>query len=441
MSHPRRYSILTAMALDFELEPRDAADLAAHLQGCPECRRLREALRGDAAAAHAVAADAPLRTREIVLTVAARPTVIVLGGRSYRQAWTVGVIAILAALLLATLAVVGARSLLESRTTIAVTTAAPSAALASPPGLVPSAWQAARVGATIPVSGGGPGVCRPACAPTAVTVAFGSVWVSALDAIIRLDPSSRAVTATIPTTGAPTSLVPADGALWAVIPDRGVVVRIDPATNRITGTIATGSHSTAIAVLEGRLWVASETRPSIARYEESSGRLVGSVSIGHGAVGLLAVGSSIWAATASGLVELSGSTGKVTATVPGPCCQLAFGDATLWVSDGGLRLWRIDQTAGRADALAAPGDYSGSLAAGDGALWAFDGLDLTLERIDPRDTTTYAKTDLSALVPPGTSNPYTSGTWAPAIAVGSGGVWMRSYDPDRVLQVVAPPGG
>ena len=92
--------------------------------------------------------------------------------------------------------------------------------------------------------------------PSGIAVGEGGVWVAYTgdDELVRFDPSTRAVTATIPVGRAPVGVALGAGSVWVANSGDGTVTRIDPKSDRKT-TIAVGGSPQAITVAGGRAWV------------------------------------------------------------------------------------------------------------------------------------------------------------------------------------------
>ncbi len=434
-----RATQLAAFAIDLPLDPGERRQLGDHLASCGRCRAYEAGIRADAEALRQLRSEvAPPHLRaSIAGSFGPRPAV-----RSLLDFGRAGLVLAVVALgsLLVALAVAGSGLRFApvwtpspSQTRMpGVTEEAPSPPRASFP-------PAGRIVASVPV-GAGTGVCRPACAPPAVASAFGSVWVTALDAVVRLDPASADVMATIPTDGAPTRFTVGAGSLWVVLPGAGEVVRIDPVASRVVATVRVGRDPTALAFADGRLWVVSEAAASVVSIDAATDRVSATIAIPRAGVEIAAAGGSIWIATTrSGLIRLDAASDVLLPPVPGPCCELAAAGDTLWASDGGGEFWRVDGVSGRVVATLTA-DYSDSIATDGGALWAVNGHSLIIDRITASASPPVIATlDLSAIEPPGSANPYLSGAVSPAIALDTGVVWVRTYDPDLVLKVVPEP--
>ena len=121
--------------------------------------------------------------------------------------------------------------------------------------------------------------------PTGIAVGAGGVWVvdSLDDAVVRIDPGSRSVTAMIPVGLSPAGIAFGAGSVWVANSGDGTVTRIDPNTNRVQATIAVGGSPQAITVADGRVWVTVDAQ-SIAPDRGGSGggtlRMVSSEDVG-----------------------------------------------------------------------------------------------------------------------------------------------------------------
>jgi hypothetical protein len=216
---------------------------------------------------------------------------------------------------------------------------------------------------------------------TGIGAAAGGVWVAGQGALLRIDPQTNRVVATIPTplTGQLASVAFGEGAVWVTSGQaNGVVYRVDPASNRVTAAISVPGGAFGIAVAAGTVWVTqflSEPDPGlVARIDARTNQLLppvevpnmpGIIRVGLGAIwvtsrftvsridprsgavtqplhrvgDVMAVGGgSLWGTSADsagdvGVQRVDPSTGRVVATIRIRCCVvMAFGLGTLWLA-------------------------------------------------------------------------------------------------------------
>ena len=92
--------------------------------------------------------------------------------------------------------------------------------------------------------------------PSGIAVGADGVWVADTldDAVVRIDPSTRAVTTMIPVGRAPTGVAVGEGSVWVADSGDGTVTRIDPTTGRPVKTIDVGGSPQGIVVAANRVW-------------------------------------------------------------------------------------------------------------------------------------------------------------------------------------------
>jgi len=140
--------------------------------------------------------------------------------------------------------------------------------------------------------------------PSAVAFGLGSVWVANTgdNTLSRIDPDSRAVTATVPLTGTPVGLATGGGYVWVFDNGTGSVFQVSPSGSvveqyRLRGCSATGGvvptacPYARIAYGYGRVWVGDglsgvyTLRPSEDRFRKVAGTLPAwRLAVGNGKV-------------------------------------------------------------------------------------------------------------------------------------------------------------
>jgi streptogramin lyase len=132
----------------------------------------------------------------------------------------------------------------------------------------------------------------------------GSVWGSSNGQVFRLDPASDHVVAQIATDATPIAF--GAGSVWGLSADNSKVIRIDPTTNSVSATIKLPTVGGALAATDGAVWV-TQTSPDsngfgslLWKIDPTTNQIVGEVKLGLGPVGDLladvAVGSDgdVW---------------------------------------------------------------------------------------------------------------------------------------------------
>jgi len=149
--------------------------------------------------------------------------------------------------------------------------------------------------------------------PPILAVAAGSLWATGLPRrsdIVRLDPGTGRVTARVRIDSGATGLVGDHRGLW-VTTDAGTLVRIDPATNEVAATVVPGGRPVHAALGATALWVSAGSR--VLRLDPADGRTTASVPGGGGPIGPL--GDTIWArslgSVSPALVAIDEATGRV----------------------------------------------------------------------------------------------------------------------------------
>lgn len=209
--------------------------------------------------------------------------------------------------------------------------------------------------------------------PGAVVAAPGAVWVVAsstfageegepVHAVVRIDPTSEQVVATIPVPHPLVAVAAGEADVWATGTDfppgadqpRGSVFRIDPATNEVTATVDLGLSAPSDVVLgHGSVWVSDSRGDAVHRIDQATGAVVASIPVPEGGPTSLAVTADwVWvAAPEDGHVHRIDPSGNaVSASVPVGSLPtvVAASDRRLFVSnygDGDLTV--VDTSGGR----------------------------------------------------------------------------------------------
>jgi YVTN family beta-propeller protein len=139
---------------------------------------------------------------------------------------------------------------------------------------------------------------------TGVAVGPDSVWVSrgSPPSLLRVDPHTLWVTATIPIAAHARTLAPypiglavGGGAVWVLNGNTGTVTRIDPTLDSVAATVSRVSlNPTRIAFGEGALWVVDDDANSIVRIDPSTNQVAQSIPVNGFPTSVAADHGEVW---------------------------------------------------------------------------------------------------------------------------------------------------
>ena len=107
-----------------------------------------------------------------------------------------------------------------------------------------------------------------AAAPGWFVAGASDVWVvTSQDSVVRIDPTTNRVLATLPVRGVPVEGATApDGLLWIPSKQSNTVTRIDPGDNRVVGVLPAGPGAYVAHRAFGSMWVTSYAGADVRRY-------------------------------------------------------------------------------------------------------------------------------------------------------------------------------
>jgi YVTN family beta-propeller protein len=127
-----------------------------------------------------------------------------------------------------------------------------------------------------------------------VAIGEDAVWVSQTQdqQLLRIDPETRKVVATVKLDGQPTAIIYGHGLVWAVLQDRKELVGIDPASGQVVFTQPYEYVVHDMAMDESRLWY---TSPFAIQYIEPETGAGGGIGAETSPVGIEVYAGSLWA--------------------------------------------------------------------------------------------------------------------------------------------------
>jgi DNA-binding beta-propeller fold protein YncE len=127
---------------------------------------------------------------------------------------------------------------------------------------------------------------------TGVVGAFGSVWAAGATGVIRVDPATGKLLATVPIdTGAGWTAASTD-AVWVTTP--AGLARIDPQTNVVETTVALAGPLGDPDVVGGMVWVPQIRKNAIAVVDPATNTVVRTVKSGAGPFVVTAIAGEAW---------------------------------------------------------------------------------------------------------------------------------------------------
>jgi len=241
-----------------------------------------------------------------------------------------------------------------------------------------------KVAATIPV-GKDPGA--------GLAAAFGSVWVPNCGdkTLSRIDVATNKVVATIPLGPVDTegNIAASEDSIWYLTDAKGILSRIDPSTNQSVAEIAVQPGSVAVVYGEHAIWITSPQTNTLTRVDPQTNLVTATITVGKTPRFLTVGEGSVWTLNqGDGTVSrVDAKTGRITATIdcgiPGPGGDIASGEGSIWVTMHDVPLTRIDPETNKVmQQWVGPG--GDSLRVGLGSIWLTNYKQQTVSRINPK---------------------------------------------------------
>jgi TolB protein len=299
--------------------------------------------------------------------------------------------------------------------------------------------------------------------PRDIAVGAGAIWVSVNDfsedgpethAVVRVDPSTNEIVATVPV-GTVGNVAIGSDAVWTIDSiDRpqDSVIRIDPATNQVIETIPIGPNAFDIAVDGSSVWVTRDLdgrgrSGEVIRIDPATNEVVARIPV-DGRIRDVVVGEGgVWVVDSTStlrrgpaLVHIDPETNEVVATIPGlASLNVATGGGLVWIqgwlstidpsvgtgSEDRPVVLRIDPATGQFVGDPIPMAFFHPFAVWEGSIW-FVGEDGAVARLD----STTLDVDRSVDVAPVAQD----STVHAAIDINNGTIWVANYQ-DAITRI------
>lgn len=220
---------------------------------------------------------------------------------------------------------------------------------------------------SIPI--GDPGALQPACQPdqedapagsliirrcdlpSGVAAGAGSVWTGRndLQAVVRIDPATNRVTATIPVGIRIFGMAATEDAVWVTSYEDNVTVRIDPRSNRVVARLAGLHGPSGVLITSGAVWLADNTGLLVNEIDPGTNSVRANVTVGSGPFPMALAAGSLWVRNEQDntFSRVDPSAAKLTASIPADPSYATEGlDSMVGASNGvwvsGLRVQFLD---------------------------------------------------------------------------------------------------
>jgi streptogramin lyase len=182
---------------------------------------------------------------------------------------------------------------------------------------------------------------------------FQSVWVPICGnkpALVRIDATRNAISATLPIApaGPEGGLAASDDSVWMVSDNNGTLVRVDPSTNSVREKILIPPNSFNPVFSGGTVWITGVENNVLTAVDATSGEVLKSIPVGLKPRFLTAGGGSVWTLNqGDGTVTRVGEKNKrVMATIqvgiPGRGGDIGYGADSVWATVFEVPLTRIE---------------------------------------------------------------------------------------------------
>lgn len=213
----------------------------------------------------------------------------------------------------------------------------------------------------------------------AMAIGFDSLWIADCKdkTIVRIDPQTNRIIATIPVSVADSETSIAAGAdgVWVLSDKRGVLSRINPKTDKVIANIKVRPNSFCAMFGYGAVWITNTENNSVQRINPKTNKITATISVG-GQPRFLAVGEGgVWTLnqTDGTVSRINPKNNQIAATievgVSGKGGDIAVGEGFVWVRAVKILLSAIDPKTNRVISQFVPPAGSGSVRAGNGAVW------------------------------------------------------------------------
>jgi virginiamycin B lyase len=226
-------------------------------------------------------------------------------------------------------------------------------------------------------------------------VAFGSIWVPncGSQTVTRVDAKTGKNTATLSIGAAEVTMALASStdSVWMITDAKTTLSRIDPVANQVVGELRLPAGCNTVAFGENALWVTCPSENRILRIDPNTNLVDKRIEVSAAPRAVAFGDNSVWVlCEKDGKVErIDPKTNKVIKTielsVPNAGGNLAYSEGSLWVTQLGFPLTRIDTQIEKEKVVQQFwGEGGGLISVAPGAIWLSNVNKGTVWRLDPK---------------------------------------------------------
>jgi YVTN family beta-propeller protein len=271
-----------------------------------------------------------------------------------------------------------------------------------------------------------------------------AVWVHNGDdgTLLRIDPRTNTVVATIPVGRGQGGVAIGQGAVWVANPKDGTVSRVNPQTNTVVATVTLAGKSAtnvSLAASPDAVWATDNDNDALVRIDPATNKVIAAIPNQMGASDVSYGASSTWSCArgdSKGLTRLNPQTNQVETQIDVSmnlgftCAAVVALNQAVWTVDlilgdgSSVHLERLDPATNTIIAtISIPDTDAYHFAADEQGVWVW-GPDEGLLRVDPNTNRVVA------------SLPMQGGA---GVALGAGSVWFTNATDGTVLRITPAP--
>lgn len=221
-----------------------------------------------------------------------------------------------------------------------------------------------------------------------IGASFGSGWACKRSDVVRIDPATRKVVATLPVhkQAAQGHLVGGYDRLWVLVGDGSTLVGIDPATNEVATEVELGARCVDVALAADAVWLPCLVDDRVLKVDPASAEVVLDLDVPN-PMSIAADDDEVWVGTAGSTVQVDPADGTVLREVEagtGAEGRISLSEDSVWVRSVEEFLVRVDRASGEVvQRFTADVTSGGDVLALDGEVWVTAYDDQVLFRLAP----------------------------------------------------------